>query len=416
MKELIHFSLYRRFRNKATITFNIIIFVAIALACFSDKIMNIIDPTYTEKEVVYIKGADSNLSEYLNELEDETYIFKKIDKNIKKKIEEGYDVIEVKKDKYILHTKYEASLKTITTYNLYLTNYHKMLVMNNSEDRMLIEKYNKEIKIENKILEKKVDLSTDKSNLIFMFVTSIYFMMLSFVSGVASEVVNEKSTKTLELLLTSVSAKTHFYAKLIVGWLVIVLQGILSLSYIIFWLLIRSVYDQGVGLLAFINKIGLYHFEDKNFYAILFKFDFNITFFKTILYVVLFLLLGILLMQLILVVISSFVSSVEAGNIQAPFHLLLLGFYYLTLAINNPHELSEGIGYYLSYVPFFNMLLMPCRILIQNVPTIQLVISLSLSMFCILLVLRYGGKAYEKGVLDYSCKGFIDVIKKMRNK
>lgn len=43
-----------------------------------------------------------------------------------------------------------------------------------------------------------------------MVVTGIYFMMLSFATTVANEVVYEKATKTLELILTSVSARTHF--------------------------------------------------------------------------------------------------------------------------------------------------------------------------------------------------------------
>ena len=36
-----------------------------------------------------------------------------------------------------------------------------------------------------------------------------------------NEVIYEKSTKTLELILTSVSAKAHFLSKMVVGWLAI---------------------------------------------------------------------------------------------------------------------------------------------------------------------------------------------------
>ena len=131
--------------------------------------------------------------------------------------------------------------------------------------------------------------------------------------------------------------------------------------------------------------------------------------------IILFLALGILLVQLIMVIVSSFVSSVEeAGNLQAPFYLVLLGIYYLVMAINNPYDLNEGIGFYLSFVPLINMLLMPCRLLISDVPIIQLFASIGCSLLFVAYVLYKGIPVYERGVLDYSCKGFIQVIKSMR--
>ena len=123
---------------------------------------------------------------------------------------------------------------------------------------------------------------------------------------------------------------------------------------------------------------------------------------------ILFLMLGVLFIQLVMVIVSSFVSSVEeAGNIQAPFYLLLLIIYYFVIAINNPYDLTEGIGYYMSYMPFINMLLMPCRLLISEVPIFEIVVSLSASIFAIICILYIGIPLYEKGVLDYSCKRVV---------
>ena len=126
--------------------------------------------------------------------------------------------------------------------------------------------------------------------------------------------------------------------------------------------------------------------------------------------------MGVFLVQLVMVIVSSFVSSIEeAGNIQAPFYLVLLGFYYVTLALNNVHDLNEGIGFYLSFLPFFSMLLMPCRLLIGKVSFIQLLFSLTTSIVLILYILYKGIPIYERGVLDYSCKGFIQVLQSMHN-
>ena len=124
----------------------------------------------------------------------------------------------------------------------------------NSENIELLLQYNQDVIIENNVFDKQTDLSAEKQNLIFVFVTGIYFMMISFVSTVASEVVHEKATKTLELILTSVDAKIHFIAKVLVGWFVILIQSILTLSYLIFALCIRNIYDQGTGLVNFAKK------------------------------------------------------------------------------------------------------------------------------------------------------------------
>lgn len=410
MKEMIRFSLIRRFNNKSTKVFNILVFLLIAILVFSDETLKIINPSMFEKEIVYVINIDKEVMQYLESGLKENYDLKSTNKSVKKLTQEGNMVLEKKKNAYVLYSKYEAQDK-MNLFALHLDLYQKEQFIKNEKNLEVIMGYNKEVKIKNVVSKKEIDVTNEKSNVIFMFVTSIYFMMISFISTVASEVVNEKATKTLELLLTSVSAKTHFYAKLLVGWLTIVIQGFLSLSYILFWLLLRSMHDQGKGLIKLINTFNLFHIKGKTFYSVLSNLDLSLSFFAKLIWILLFVLLGVFLVQLVMVIVSSFVSSIEeAGNIQAPFYLILLGFYYVTLALNNVHDLNEGIGFYLSFIPFFNMLLMPCRLLMGKVSLIHLIISMTASICLILFVLHKGIPVYERGVLDYSCKGFMQVL------
>lgn len=417
MKELMRFSLVRRFNNRSTKVFNIILFTVILCLGFADKIMKIVDPSMFESEVVYVVNIEEEMIDFFNENSSDAYTFKTSDKKVKTLAEQGNMVLTKTEDSYILFSKYEVEEPVIATFSLYINMYRKDKLMQNSENIEVLLAYNQDVSVENKVLEEQVDLSSEKSNLIFMFVTSIYFMMLSFISTVASEVVNEKATKTLELILTSVNAKEHFFAKLIVGWLVIVIQGCLSFSYILFALLLRSIYDQGSGLISFAKKMGVLVMEGNTFYSLLAEADFSFVFFQKFAIVLLFMLLGILFIQLLMVIVSSFVSSVEeAGNIQAPFYLVLLGFYYLTLALNNPHDLTEGIGFYLSFVPFLNMLIMPCRLLVSDVPIMQILYSLTFSLISIGFIIYKGIPVYERGVLDYSCRGFKQVMLSIQGK
>ncbi|NBK97485.1 MAG: hypothetical protein EOM50_05625, partial [Erysipelotrichia bacterium] len=106
MKELIRFSLYRRFNNKSTKLFNLIIFMVIGAACFSDFIIDWINPSFNEKEIVYVQNVDEQLLSYLNEHSADTYLFKVMKEKKKTLLEEGYMILEQKTDYFIIHSKY----------------------------------------------------------------------------------------------------------------------------------------------------------------------------------------------------------------------------------------------------------------------------------------------------------------------
>ncbi len=412
MRVLIRFSLHKRFKNKSTICFNILLCIGILGAIFSDKVVHFFDPEFSEQQTVYTSNIDVQLQTYLQESQND-YIFMPLTNTVEEHMKQNELVIEKIEQSYIVHSKYILSTMEMLNIQNYLSMYEKQKIMETSQQAELLEAYNAPIALENKVLNQKDSMSETKANIIFMFVSSVYFMMLSFISGVASEVVNEKTTKTLELILTSVSAKLHFYSKIIVGWLVIVLQGIASISYIIITLLIRQLYDQGAGLIAFLKQMKLLETEALTFQELIATFDLTSTFLMQVIMVLLFLCMGIFMMQLILVIISSFTATIEeASNIQAPFYLLLLGIYYLVTALNNPQDLSEGLGYTLSFVPLFNMLLMPCRIMAQQVPISELIVSLLCSITILICIINRGILIYEKGVLDYSNNGLKDIVRK----
>ncbi len=416
MKELILFSLSRRFNNRSTKVFNILVIVFVFAIFFSDKIVLLVNPNFYDKDVVYVKDEDSALVDYLNENSNDQYQFLLIQGNIQEMVKENHLVIERHSQSYTLYSKYELSPIVVASFQTYLDFYKKQEVLLQSSQPELMQAYDEPVELLTDVLQEEQSMSENKANVLFLFVSAVYFMMLSFISSVASEVVNEKSTKTLELVLTSIPTQIHFISKILVGWLVIIIQGCLSGAYMLIAFILRNFIDQGAGLLRLANTLGIYLNEHLTFSQLLQTFDINVTFLIQVVYVLLFLLLGVLLIQVILVVVSSFTSSIEeAGNLQAPFYLFLMVLYYAVISLNTPQQLNEGIGYYLSFVPFLNMLLMPCRIMAMYVPTYEILISLSFSFVVTYIVCKKGMKVYARGVLDYSCKGFLDVVRKIQS-
>ena len=181
-----------------------------------------------------------------------------------------------------------------------------------------------------------------KHDNLFMVITMIYFMMIGFAGMLAQEVVAEKTSNILEMIGTSVSLKTHYYSKIIIGWLSILGQFVFVGSVFVGVLLLRVLFDNGRGLLQLLAK---YNFIDARYTTItsmIKQFLSNTSSITDLLISLVFLFIGILIIQLILVVVSTGVSSVEeAGALQNPFYIGLLFMYYGAMILNNPNTIHS---------------------------------------------------------------------------
>ena len=368
----------------------------IGTGLFVDKALLMINPDMFEPLVVYI---DENL-----------YDKKELFSNTEKIELKLYQNQEIDNKTYILKNDgIEWVVESI--YPMSIENTHKIyqMIYNYTQEhaRLFIDSelitLSESLTSFNLTNKTKADniIDTTKQNLIFVVITTIYFMMLSYSSMIANEVVYEKTSKILELILTSVTAKTHFISKMLIGWLTIMIQTLITGVIIMGWLVIRLNYDDGSGLMVFAYKLGLLNEPLLKFKDLLLYLNIDSTVLIALALSLVFLILGILLLQMIMVIVSSFVNNIEeSSNIQAPCYLILLAIYYFAISINTPYHMSEGMGYYLSFVPFFSMLFMPCRLLIQNIASYEIMISLVFAIIAILLVLDFGLYFYKQGILD----------------
>ena len=415
MQVLIAFSLKRRFLNASTLLLNVLLALIITAAFFADEIVNFINPSLFDEQKVFLQ-VDEVVSEALMQMEMEGIVFETTDKSAAEIIEEDAKAyVLTHEENYQLITKYPIDETTQLLFNEILTSVHQNLALSEVLQEEALAYSQIQIQVENEAMQKDVDVDPNKQNLIFMIITSIYFTMLSFSTSVANEVVYEKSTRQLELILTSVSAKTHFLSKMLIGWLSILLQLGCTIFFVVSAFLLRNSYDQGIGLIELINQLQLIHLEEKTFGALLGSIHVEGAFIFQCIFIFIFLMLGIIFVQMLLSIIASFVNSVEqAGSIQSPFYLILLAIYYFALSINTPYQLSEGIGFYCSFLPVLNMLLMPSRLLVQNVPIIELLLSASISIFAMIILFEKGSSIYQKGVLDYTGKGLMKIMQSMK--
>lgn len=391
MKHLIHFSLSRRFKNKVTIILHMLMIILLFSFAFGDKIITKI---FSNNEQVTNVYYDDSVNDYIVYFNNDNDLFD---------FKPGYKENEINikyNENWIIESEYPLDVLSSSQIKLLIEDavISKWLsAMSDQSATSVLEN------IYPNIVEKttsKFGVSTDKQNISMFVITGIYFAMLSFSTMIANEVVYEKTSRVLELVLTSVSTTTHYLSKMIIGWLTVLIQLSLIGIEVALVVITRNYYDKGLGLIKMLQKYGFIKVEANTFNEFITALDINVNLIWILFVSLIYLLLGMVIIQTIMVCISSFIKSIEESSaIQAPVYLVLLVVYYIALALNSPSRLSEGMGYYMSLTPIFSMLFMPMRLLLLKVTIYEIGFGILTSLITLVITTYYGAYIYNIGIL-----------------
>ena len=230
---------------------------------------------------------------------------------------------------------------------------------------------------------------------VFPTVILPFFMLVVFlVQMLGSEINEEKSTRSMEIIISNVSPKTHFFSKILASNIFVIGQGILLFLYAFIGLLIRnsigitssasSITDSIGEVWQTLSTSGL---MDKMYYIIP----------LTLILMV----LSFLAYSLVAGILASMTVNVEDfQQIQTPIMLVCLLSYYLAIMAG----MFEGstIIRILSYLPFISCLLAPALLVIGQITVIDVLISIIALIVFIFIAIKYGLKIYKVGILNYS--------------
>ncbi|MGL5977983.1 MAG: ABC transporter permease [Erysipelotrichaceae bacterium] len=408
MRELVLFSLKRRIWNKTMGLWNLLLCLVCGVVLFSDVILETLTPDWLAPYQVVIE--DDSVRNFMEQLEMEQIEFVKVAEQGVLKVAMFYPAEFRLVFQY--EPKHDVEQAVSVGYHQYLQRWiaQEQGLSIEQLDRLL---YPSAINVE--VLEPIQEQQNPV--LLFLLLTAIYFLMLSFSTSIANEIIYEKATKTLELILTSIPARTHLLGKLIVSWTTICLQMLMALAWFLFWAWLRYDYDLGVGLLRLVANLTQFPVASLTFIDVIKMIQPSLQQGTLLLLALAVLCIGMITIQLCLVVASSFLGTLEeASAIQAPFYLVLLGIYYTCLACNSPYQLTYGLGYGLSFVPLFSMLLMPARLLLGNVPIVELLFCLTIQLGVLFFVYKKGMALYQIGVLDYANQGIRYAMQQVKRK
>lgn len=224
-----------------------------------------------------------------------------------------------------------------------------------------------------------------------VYVLIIMFFMGTMISGqlIATEITTEKSSRVMEILVTSVAPLKQMFGKII---------GMFLLSLV----------QIGLYVTVFLANVALPH--NRGLLS-----DFNINLgdisFTLIFHFVAFYLLGYFLFSTIFAAVGSIVSRTEdLGQALMPVTMLTLAIFYVGIfGINQPSSTFMTV---MSFIPFFTPITMFIRIGMADPAFWEVAISYVLLLATIFFMGWLSAKIYRTGVLMYGKRPSIKEIRK----
>lgn len=417
-------SLLKKIKNKTFIIANIILIVLLIGITNIDKIVTFFGGDFNKTNNIMVVDNTNKSYNIFNKTINNTesiidtnikYSVKKIDseKELRKKIKKDKDIgiiINSSDDNFI-----EAK---IITYGYINTNLYQLLQssINSSKQILAINQLNideEELsKISKNVIVKREFIQKDKSqkeetmNMIMSIVTPIiilpfFFLILLIIQMIGAEINEEKSTRSMEIIISNVSAKVHFFSKVLAANLFVFIQTILVVIYGYIGILLRG--KSNISNLSTTGEIG----EVLNGVSELGILDKIINYLPL---VIVLMVITLIAYSLLAGILASMTTNMEDfQQLQTPIIVISMVGFYLAL-MSSLFEGSLFIRIF-SYIPFISAILSPSLLITGVIGIKDVTLSILLMIVVVYLLIKYGLKIYKEGILNYSG---VKLWKKMR--
>lgn len=274
----------------------------------------------------------------------------------------------------------------------------KKVLLEHNISQEVYDEINNVVMIETEILNSENLNNNMVAVTIMQILTMPLFILIVFlIQMIGAEVNEEKATKSMEIIISNVSAKTHFFSKVLSSNLFVIIQGALLILFVLIGIGIRYINTSGDLLMGLGSEVS----------------GFTSTLSLNGVMDTLGLMLPILLFMIILTfvaysllagILASMTTNVEDfQQLQTPIVIISLVGYYLSMMVS----MFDGSLFIriMSYVPFISSLLSPTLYIMGEIGLIDLIVSIMLLIGTIYLLIKYGLRIYKVGILNYSQTG-----------
>lgn len=408
-------SLQKKMKNKTFIIVNILLLIVLVALINIDRVVMLFGGNFDKQNNIMVLDNTNKTYEIFKKTIDseETIIDTGLKYKVKKVSDEKKAKKEIKKDEDILliinNDENDIINVTMITYGYINSNLYQLInsSITASKQNLAMEeigisaeelaKISKSVEIKREYIEANKSKEEEQNEFIMGIVTPIvifpFFMLITLVvQMVGAEINEEKSTRSMEIIISNVPAKVHFFSKILAVNLFVIIQCALLGLYSLIGMLLRggksldsiqnidviSNVTSGMDITGMINNL--------------------VGYIPLVLILMAVTLLGYSLLAGILASMTTNMEDFQ--QLQTPiFVVSLVGFY---LAIMN--TMFDGAIFIrvLSYVPFISAILSPSLLVTGVIGFKDIILSILLMIVVIYLLLKYGLKIYKEGILNYS--------------
>lgn len=394
-------------KSKSFIIFMAIVIILMIALSNADKIMDMFKGDGDQIGIVTNSEPIYKAIKQQGNVIDEDASFKKVNKQEAKKqvknekLKEAY-IIKLKDKQQLSATiisKESVSQEKEQKVNGVLTSIQSKLVasqlhLNNND----LKKLQSQSKVDSQVLSDKKNQQLNEGQkllnlvLVYAILMLMFFIVFNYATQVAMEIATEKTSRVIEMIITSVSPITHIMAK-IAGVIAVALTQIV--------------------MIVVVAIICIFAFDLKR---MLKGFDVSMSHitWQVLIVGLLCMIIGILTYVLLAAILGSLATRIEDINqTLMPLTLFaMIAFYIAIFSMFKPEILLIKIT---SFIPFLAPFELLVRAQSTELQVWEIIVSILISVVVMLILLWIAVKTYKDSVLTFE-KGLFNTIKKVMKK
>lgn len=256
-------SLQKKMKNKTFIIVNILLLIVLVALINIDRVVMLFGGNFDKQNNIMVLDNTNKTYEIFKKTIDseETIIDTGLKYKVKKVSDEKKAKKEIKKDEDILliinNDENDIINVTMITYGYINSNLYQLInsSITASKQNLAMEeigisaeelaKISKSVEIKREYIEANKSKEEEQNEFIMGIVTPIvifpFFMLITLVvQMVGAEINEEKSTRSMEIIISNVPAKVHFFSKILAANLFVIIQCALLGLYSLIGILLRG--------------------------------------------------------------------------------------------------------------------------------------------------------------------------------
>lgn len=249
--------------------------------------------------------------------------------------------------------------------------------------------------------------------LILIFIVPFFIFIVLLTQMIGAEINDEKSTKSMEIIISNVPPKYHFIAKILASSLFVLIQGALIFLYGIIAFIFRGIIGGVIGSGAVSTDV---HEFIGNIFDLIKASGVLEILARGLPFIVSLFILNILAYAIVAGVLASMTTNIEDyQQLQTPMMIIMVIGYYVAIMAS----VFDGSVFVkiVSYIPMLSALVAPVIYILGQTTLFELILSNVVCLAAVYVFYIFGLRIYKVGILNYSSSGlWKKVFKSLKEK